>query len=83
MLDALSFTEHEGARVRDSQMSTQLRQHARYIVGGLLALVVRVSIVSQSIGSNDARTWEELANYIAQHGLSGPTATLTTSTIHR
>ena len=52
-------------------MSTQLRRRARYLVGGLLALALalRVFIVSQSIGSNVARTWEEFASYIAQHGL--------------
>ncbi len=54
-----------------SQARSALKRREYYIVGGVLALalVVRGWISSQSIGSNDARTWEEFASHIARHGL--------------
>jgi hypothetical protein len=52
-------------------MKSELNQRQRYLLVASLALALaaRCLIVSQSTGSNDARTWEEFANHIAQHGL--------------
>lgn len=72
MLDALSLAEEKwGFRVGGSRARSALTQRERYLLGALLALalVVRGWILSQSIGSNDAPTWQEFAGSIAQHGL--------------
>jgi len=58
-------------RVEGSEISSPLSRRQRYLVIVLLALAVaaRGFIAARSIGSNDARIWEDFAHYITQHGL--------------
>jgi hypothetical protein len=71
MLEGRSHERGQGDFAPRTPMSAELSRRQRYVVGGLLALAlaVRALITTHSIGSNDARTWNGFASYIAQHGL--------------